>query len=795
MYPSLPSVETSFQGRSFVLLLLVLVASASPVTAEVFFSEYIEGSSFNKVLEIYNPSPDSVDLAGYTVDLYRNGSSTVSESIELSGELESAGTLVIAHEDADLPEGLAERVPLLWDRRLNFNGNDAVVLALGQQVVDAIGQTGFDPGTAWESGELSTRNAGLVRKDDVCGGRTEAASEFDPAQEWLGTELNMFDGLGNHQAMCGGGTGSGVEIWEVQGAGLVSPLVGQRVELSANVVTAVASDGYVIQTPDGARDDQDPDTSNGVFVYTGDTPAVSVGDLVNTTADVVEFFELTELKNAETEVIGVSTLPEPIVFGDIQGGSRPSGDPSAPSCAIEFECYEGMRIHVQLGTVGSPSQRFGNDEVAEATVTAGGRAMREPGLERPLPSEPDLPQFDGNPERFELDPDRLGLANVLLFGGDQFTATGVLSFEFGDYELWPTELEITPAELPRSVRPREEDELTVASLNVLRLFDSVDDAGDDPLPEPEDVARQIHKLALHIRGVLDCPDVVGVQEVENQSVLEELAAELLSLDERCTYAARLLEGNDRGGIDVGYLVGSRLVIEDVVAWGAQERLAFDGSLLHDRPPLRIDLRLDGPSSGTSPRFTLINLHQRSLGGITGSEGERVRAKRLAQAQSVAEKVQALQLSDPDLPVIVLGDLNAFQFTDGLVDVVGQIAGAPDVDNTLLVGPDLVSPDLVLSSDWLTEDERYSFLFRGNAQLLDHALLNRAAVEWVSGIEMGRGNADVPVWFQDVSDSPLRASDHDGLVVYLAPGTTQPGPETLFADDFESGTATAWSATR
>ena len=88
---------------------------------------------------------------------------------------------------------------------------------------------------------------------------------------------------------------------------------------------------------------------------------------------------------------------------------------------------------------------------------------------------PPIPIWDGNPEVFELDPDKLGLPNLTIPAGSSFSATGVIGFEFGDYELWPNALTVDPAPLPVPVRPRVPGEFTVATLNLFRLFDDVDD--------------------------------------------------------------------------------------------------------------------------------------------------------------------------------------------------------------------------------------------------------------------------------------------------------------------------------
>ena len=175
------------------------------------------------------------------------------------------------------------------------------------------------------------------------------------------------------------------------------------------------------------------------------------------------------------------------------------------------------------------------------------------------------------------------------------------------------------------------------------------------------------------------------------------------------------------------------------------------------------------------------MHNRSLGGITGSEAERVKVKRLEQAQSIAEKADDRQGKKGRVRFMVTGDFNAFEFTDGFVDVVGQIKGDFDPAQNEFSAPDLVDPDLANVVDTIIAvEERYSFIFRGNAQVLDHALLSSKLQKFVRGAEYGRGNADAAFDLINDDTTVLRASDHDGLVVYI-----QSDPDEFEDDDDDS----------
>ena len=168
---------------------------APRAVGDLFFSEYVEGTSNNKALEIYNPSASAVDLAaaGYTVEIYANGATTAGSTISLLGTVPAGGVFVIKNTSAS-----AAIVAQQTSGSLTFNGDDAVVLRKGAAVVDAIGQTGFDPGAAWTSGGVSTVDKTLRRKASVNTGDAIANNTFDPSLEWEQFNVDDFIGLGSH---------------------------------------------------------------------------------------------------------------------------------------------------------------------------------------------------------------------------------------------------------------------------------------------------------------------------------------------------------------------------------------------------------------------------------------------------------------------------------------------------------------------------------------------------------------------------------------------------------------------
>jgi predicted extracellular nuclease len=720
----------------------------------LFFSEYVEGSSNNKALEIYNPGSSPVSLSGYTVEIYFNGSTTVGSTIALTSAatLASGGVWVLAHSSASnqIKEDQASG-------SLTFNGDDAVVLKQNGTVIDSIGQIGVDPGSQWGSGVASTADNTLRRKATVCSGDATTNDAFNPTTEWDGFASDTFSGLGSHTANCtcsgGGGGPAAVEIWQIQGSGTASPYAGQSVTTNGNVVTAVGPDGFFLQTPD-ARVDADPATSNGIFVFTGSAPGVAAGDVLDVTGTVVEFHDLTELSGGLTVTkTGTAAVPAPVDL-------HPAGTCGS---AGQLERFEGMRVRVVNGTVAGPTDRFGE----AAVVATAARPFREPGIA--CPGLSGLPVWDGNPEVFEIDPDRLGLANLDLAGGAVLIeAVGGLGYAFGSYQIWPATLNVSGVAAPGPVRAEAAGEFTVGAQNLLRLFDTVDDPGtSDEVPTNAQVRDRLAKLSLHIRTVLRSPEILAVSEAENLTVLQDLADKIRADDPSVVYTPYLLEGNDVGGIDVGFLVRGSFTVSDVSQWGKDDTYTFGGQTLtlNDRPPLVLEGTYTG--CGTPFPLTVIAVHQRSLSGIDGTDGARVREKRHQQALRLSQFIQSLQAANPSLRLVVAGDFNAFEFTDGYVDVMGQVTGSPDPLGALIPATDEVDPDLTNQTLNVPAAERYSFVFAGTAQTLDHVLTSQALNPFVTGFEHSRGNADAPAGFGTVPTTPLRSSDHDGAVLFLS----------------------------
>jgi predicted extracellular nuclease len=747
-----------------VVGVLMRPTPASAQSTELFFSEYIEGTSNNKALEIFNGTGAPVNLAagGYNVQMHFNGSPAAGLTINLTGTVTAGDVYVLAQASANAAIlAQADQVNTSgW-----FNGDDAVVLRKGTTVIDVIGQIGFDPGTEWGAGLTSTADNTLRRQLSVSEGDTNGSDAFVPANQWIGFATDTFGGLGCHTAAASCPVPPPppamlTHIWEIQGNGLASPLVGERWR-TTGIVSAVFPTGFFIQAP--APGDGNPDTSDGLFVFLGAQPTVKTGDEVEATGTVVEFFQMTELDVHDGDPIDVKGTGHPIADPVTFNASTPS--PNQPQSATEMERFEGMLVQVVDGVVSSPTNQFGEASV----VATSARPFREPGILFPgLPDRPDLPVWDGNPEIFEIDTDLYDpVPHLKMPAGATVTAVGPLAFSFSDYQIWPTALEVTGAPAAVPVRERAPGEFTVGGQNFLRLFDLVDDpATSDETPTPALYDLRLNKLSLYVRHSLHAPDVLAVQEVENLVALQDVADRIRLDDPSIVYSTYLEEGNDIGGIDVGFLVRDTVRVDSIEQLGKDTIFTFPGAAdapLNDRPPLV--LRGAYTHGGALFPITVINVHQRSLSGVEAPDG-RVRAKRHAQALELSQFIDALQDAQPEVRLVVIGDFNAFEFTDGYVDVMGQVTGNPDPAGALLPATDEISQALTNQTFNMPADQRYSFVFDGTAQSLDHAITSQGLDPFVRGAQHARGNADTPFAYDQVAGTALRSSDHDGTVLFL-----------------------------
>ncbi|MCL9769714.1 endonuclease [Flavobacterium sp. HXWNR69] len=234
---------------------------AGGTATDLFFSEYVEGSSNNKYLEIFNGTGASVNLANYEILLYANGVSIPNSTNVLSGTLNHGSVLVLRNGSANLLGTLSYPI----STATAFNGDDALVLfnKSTSTIVDVFGRVGEDPGTAWTSGVLTTVDKTLVRKSTIMSGVTVNPSSGFPtlATQWDLLPIDDITNLGIHTF--NGGTTIVPVVTDVN--------VGAITSYTITGLDPATTYYYVVRAFDGTSTTQN---SNEIAVTTSVTPTI-----------------------------------------------------------------------------------------------------------------------------------------------------------------------------------------------------------------------------------------------------------------------------------------------------------------------------------------------------------------------------------------------------------------------------------------------------------------------------------------------------------------------------------------
>jgi predicted extracellular nuclease len=288
--------------------------------------------------------------------------------------------------------------------------------------------------------------------------------------------------------------------------------------------------------------------------------------------------------------------------------------------------------------------------------------------------------------------------------------------------------------------------------------------------------RRLAKASLAIRNVLNTPDVIGTQEIENLAVLTDLAAKV-STDAVAAgqadplYQPYLFLANDGTAINTGFLVKSTRVntlkVEQLGLTTTFTNSVGNQAILNDRTPLVLHAGIKRGTAADYP-VTVISVHQRSLINVDDptSTGATVRLKREAQAEYLANLIQGYQAAGEH--VVTVGDYNGFEFSDGFVDVLGVTKGTPVPASQVVTPPvaGLANPPLVDLVTLLPADQRQSYVETGSAQVLDHVLVTQDLVPTNTRLVYAHIDSDWPLVLLNDATSPNRISDHDPAVAYF-----------------------------
>jgi predicted extracellular nuclease len=578
----------------------------------------------------------------------------------------------------------------------------------------------------------------------------------------------------------GAGAADAVRIHHIQGAAHASPLAGQTVADVPGVVTAMTSNGFWLQDP---QPDADPATSDGLFVFTRTRPTVAVGDAVTVSGQVMEFRPGNSATNLTTTEIGFPTVtvvssgsplpaatrigtdrtpPPATIEDDATGDVETSGtfDPAADGIDF-YESLEGMRLDLADAVAVGPTNSFGEIPVLARDGDGAGVRTARGGIV--------VRRHDFNPERIILDDSLSRTPTVSV--GDHFAepVTGVLDYSFGNYKLQVTAPPVAVDDGPgrETTRAAGPGELSVATFNVENLAATNAQAKYDT-------------LADLIVGNLRSPDLINIEEIQDNNgaandgtvAADQTVAKLVAAVTAAggpAYEWRSIDpvngadgGEPGGNIRQGFLFrtdrGLRFVdrpggdattpVGVVDAGGHHARLTLspgridpaNAAFTNSRKPLAGEFTWHGR------RLIVVANHWNSKGGDQPLFGRfqppalTTEAQRVAQAAAVSEFVKRVQAIDRNADVIVAGDLNDFPWSPPL--------------RTLIGGTGLVDLPALLPAV-----ERYTYVFEGNSQVLDHILLSSGLARRPHVYDVVHVN----------SEYPDQASDHEPGVVRLRLG--------------------------
>jgi predicted extracellular nuclease len=596
----------------------------------------------------------------------------------------------------------------------------------------------------------------------------------------------------------------------IQGDKNMSGYEGQQVKASG-IVTARTRTGFFLQTPDD-KADSNPNTSEGIFVYTKTEPEAdaAIGNLIVVSGRVEEFrpraepasLPITELSMMKgRDLIQVlskaNPLPKPVVLtiNDFRVNS-----------IDQLEKYEGMRVAVPEMTVVAPTGGRVDNKTnsVESNGTFYGvvkglaKPFREPGYElydflfltdkEKADFKKDFPAMkfnDSNPERLRVETTaQLGSQAIEVPALTELkNVVGVLHYGFRAYTILTDVTErpgvssyIKQVNLP----PVGARQFSVAGMNVENFFDDIDDpAIKEDIVTTDSFNKRMKKISLGVRNIMQSPDVIGVIEVENLAALKRLAEKINSDSEAAgkpnpKYEAYLIDGNDGRGIDSGFLVkSSRITVIETKQLGKEDKFenksVEEEAFLNDRPPLMLRASMMDDKTKQPFEFTVLVNHLKSFLGYNDPKRmDGVRTKKRLQAEFLAKFVQQRQTANPKEKIILVGDFNAYQFNDGIVDVIGTIKGKPAAKGEVMnPSEDLVNPDMTDLVELINAEQRYSYRFDGNGQVLDHILISNSLQNYIIGFGYARMNADFPESYRTDDNRAERFSDHDAAVAYFS----------------------------
>lgn len=780
-------------------LVAVPATPLSAATPDLIISEYIEGTSFNKSIEIYNGTGSSIDLSSYTLELYSNGSATVSQSVALSGTLNHGDVFVVSHGSADA--AILAVTDLVSSAVINFNGDDALVLQGASGVVDSFGQVGVDPGTEWPGGGQDDT---LVRKSTVCQGDTIVTDAFDASLEWDVLPVNTFTELGAHTADCNGdGNAPVVAVCDAsivtdEGVSAMAALSasdadGVVVDISASAVPAPATGSITVENlvPAGA----DGGTATADLVVDADVPVGSYTVTVTASNNDTEPQSGTCTQNVTVEgevgitlistiqgsgetspLVGQIVMIEGIVVGDYEGPTPnlrgfyvqeededQDGDPNTSEGIFVFHGdVDGVNLGDKVRVQGTVSEFQGQTQIGfpdSLEVISSGHTVTPAVASLPLSSADDLERYEGMLVTF---PQTLYVTEFFQLG-----RFGQVVVSSGDRLAQPTSV----------VEPGAPANALQAQNNLNRLI--IDDELNNQNPDPIHFGRGGNELTAEntLRGGDTITGAVGVMTY--------------------TWAGNAASGNAYRLRVVGDLSDSGLVPGGVVP-------VFEA--VNERP-------VTAPAVGgdiTVVSFNVLNYFVTiDDGGLScGPAGFPQQCRGADSAEELDRQrdklVAAILEIDPD--VLGINEVENSEGVEAMADIVEALnaevgAGTYDYIDTGTIGDDVIKVGFIYQPGEVTPVGDYAILdssvdarfddslsrpalaqtFTGSGEtfnVVNNHLKSKSCTD-ATGLDMDQGDGQACY-------NAARTSAAEALVDWIASDPTGSGdPDTIITGDLNS----------
>ncbi|HUG06120.1 MAG TPA: ExeM/NucH family extracellular endonuclease [Candidatus Limnocylindria bacterium] len=564
-------------------------------------------------------------------------------------------------------------------------------------------------------------------------------------------------------------------IHQVQGSGTATPMSSAIVSIEGVVVGDFQQPGgfggFYMQEED-ADADADPLTSEGIFVFTTSF-AVNSGDVVRVRGRATESSGLTRLTSVDALLVcstGATVTPTAI---------------SLPVANVtDLERYEGMLVSFDQTL--TATEVFNLGRFGEVSLSGAGRLYTPTAVAAPgAAAQAVLAQNnrsriildDGNSLQ-NIDPTRypqggLSASNTLRVGDTLSSLTGVMDFRFNFYRIQPVGPITWDHSNPRTASPGSVGgNLTVASFNVLNLFNGDGQGGGFPTSRGAETAFELQRQLAKIVSALTAidADIVGLMEIENDaganSALAELVAALNAVMGAGTYAH----------VDTGVIGTDAIKVALIYKPAAATPVGAFQTITSAVDPRFIDT-LNRPSLAqtfeavfTGQKLTVVVNHLKSKGSAcagdpdTGDGQGNCNNTRTTAAQALADWLATDPTGSGDPDFLIIGDLNAYTFEDpittlttsGYTNLVGQFGGLG----------------------------AYTYVFQGESGYLDHALATSSLASQVTGVTDWHINPDEPTVldyntnFKSVNQittfydpGPYRSSDHDPVIVGLSLATS------------------------